>query len=775
MTDFASLNIKFLPGVGPKRAELLNKELKIFTYLDLLHYYPYKYIDRSRTYKINEIDGSMPYIQLRGRIVSYSTHGEGARRRLTALFSDGSGVIELVWFKGIRYITDRYKPGTEYTLFGKPTLFNGKFNIAHPELDPIDDRIDNTTGLQGYYTTTEKMKNAFLNSKALQKMVYTLLSSIQSPLPETLPAPVLSRMQLMGLTDALRNIHFPVSVNHLRRAELRLKFEELFYLQLHILRYTRLRNRKLGGFRFGHIGDYFNNFYHHLLPFELTQAQKRVIKEIRADMGSGRQMNRLLQGDVGSGKTLVALMSMLIAVDNGYQACLMAPTEILATQHYDGLKKMIEPLGLRIELLTGSVTKKRREPILNGLLTGEVNLLIGTHALLEDSVNFANLGFVVIDEQHRFGVEQRARLWQKNKIPPHILVMTATPIPRTLAMTVYGDLDVSVIDQLPPGRKPIQTLLQYDNKRAKLYASLRKQLQIGRQAYIVYPLIQESEKSDLKNLEEGFDHIREIFPEYSVCMVHGKMKAADKEHEMQKFVSGEARIMVATTVIEVGVNVPNASVMIIENAERFGLAQLHQLRGRVGRGAEQSYCILMTSYQISQDTRKRLEIMAETNDLELADYARLCDVFTIGGTKVGALFGEAVVITSPLLKKDFRYLMKQRGAMLAKGRLLGIQFETLFSDGLYLEISRHAVRMARKLQDAFESHGIEIRYPSTTNQIFPVVPNDALARLSGKYAFSHVEPVEGDRSVVRFCTCWATKEENVDSLIRDLPAALSAQ
>ena len=614
MNDLASLNIKYLPGVGPKRAELLNKELEIFTYLDLLHYYPYKYIDRSKTYKISEIDGSMPYIQLRGRIVSYNTHGEGARRRLTALFSDGTGVIELVWFKGIRYITDRYKPGTEYTLFGRPTLFNGKFNIAHPELDPIDDRIDNTTGLQGYYTTTEKMKNAFLNSKALQKMIYTLLAGIQAPLPETLPAPVIAHQQLMGLTDALRNIHFPASINHLRRAELRLKFEELFYLQLHILRYTRLRNQKLGGFRFDHIGDYFNNFYHHILPFELTQAQKRVIKEIRADMGSGRQMNRLLQGDVGSGKTLVALMSMLIAVDNGYQACLMAPTEILATQHYEGLKAMVEPLGLRIELLTGSVTKKRRVPILDGLLTGEVNLLIGTHALLEDTVNFANLGFVVIDEQHRFGVEQRARLWNKNKIPPHILVMTATPIPRTLAMTVYGDLDVSVIDQLPPGRKPIQTLLQYDNRRAQLYAALRKQLQMGRQAYIVYPLLQEREKSDLKNLEEGYDLIREAFPEYQVCMVHGKMKAAEKEAQMQRFVSGEAQIMVATTVIEVGVNVPNASVMIIENAERFGLAQLHQLRGRVGRGAEQSYCILMTSYKINQDTRKRLELMTETND-----------------------------------------------------------------------------------------------------------------------------------------------------------------
>ncbi len=614
MIDLTQLDIQYLPGVGPKRAELLNKELEIFTYHDLLHYYPYKYIDRSKMYTIREIDGSMPYIQLRGKIVSYATHGEGARRRLTALFSDGTGVIELVWFKSIKYITNHYLPGKEYTLFGKPTLFNGKFNIAHPELDAIDDRIDSSTGLQGHYNTTEKMKNASLNSKALQKMIYTLLAGLQAPLPETLPPSIVARRQLMSTSDALRNMHFPVSVNHLQRAELRMKYEELFYLQLHILRYTRLRNKKLRGFQFPRIGDYFNNFYHRILPFKLTQAQMRVIKEIRADMGSGRQMNRLLQGDVGSGKTLVALMSMLIAVDNGFQACLMAPTEILATQHYEGLKAMVEPLGLRIELLTGSISKKRREPILNGLLTGEVHLLIGTHALLENTVNFANLGYVVIDEQHRFGVEQRARLWHKNTTPPHILVMTATPIPRTLSMTVYGDLDVSVIDQLPPGRKPIQTLLQYDGKRAQLYASLRNQLQLGRQAYIVYPLIQESEKSDLKNLEEGYDHIREIFPEYEVCMVHGKMKPADKESEMQKFVSGQARIMVATTVIEVGVNVPNASVMIIENAERFGLAQLHQLRGRVGRGADQSYCILMSSYQISQDTRKRLEIMVETND-----------------------------------------------------------------------------------------------------------------------------------------------------------------
>ncbi|MCU6768611.1 ATP-dependent DNA helicase RecG [Barnesiella propionica] len=614
MPDIAYIDIKYLPGVGPKKADLLNKELGIYSYRDMLYYFPYKYIDRSKTYRIKEIDGNMPYIQLRGRILAYSTQGEGARRRLTATFSDGTGTVELVWFKGIRFITDKYKPGNEYTLFGKPTLFNGKINIAHPELDHVDDILDRNTGLQGYYTTTEKMKNNFLNSKGLQKIIYNLWNSLQGPLEESLSDEVINRARLIGINDAIRNIHFPLSVDKLRLAEFRLKFEELFYLQLHILRYTQLRSRKLGGFVFKHIGDYFNSFYHDVLPFELTEAQKRVIREIRSDVGSGRQMNRLLQGDVGSGKTLVALMCMLMALDNGFQACLMAPTEILATQHYETIRQLTEPIGIRTGLLTGSTRKKERETLLNELLTGEIHLLIGTHALIEDTVNFSNLGMVIIDEQHRFGVAQRAKLWKKNKIPPHVLVMTATPIPRTLAMTVYGDLDVSVIDELPPGRKPVQTLLQYDNKRSTLYTSLRRQIELGRQIYIVYPLIQESEKSDLKNLNDGYNHIREVFPEYKVCMVHGKMKPAEKDTEMQKFASGEAQIMVATTVIEVGVNVPNASVMVIENAERFGLSQLHQLRGRVGRGADQSYCILMTSYKITQDTRKRLEIMAETND-----------------------------------------------------------------------------------------------------------------------------------------------------------------
>ncbi len=620
MSELSMSDIKFLPGVGPKRAELFNKELGIYSYEDLLHYYPYKYIDRSRTYTIREINGTMPYIQLRGKIVGYETQGEGYKRRLTALFADGTGTIELVWFKGIKYVQDRYKPGVEYTLFGRPTLFGNRINIAHPEIDSVDADIDGNSGLQPYYSTTEKMKSHFLNSKAVQKIIATLWKVIPRSLPETLPAAVIARSHVVYLSDALYNIHFPTSPDELRKAQFRLKFEELFYLQLNILRYTRQRMRRLGGFPFTTIGENFNRFYRECLPFDLTGAQKRVLKEIRADVGSGRQMNRLLQGDVGSGKTLVALMSMLMAVDNGYQACMMAPTEILATQHYETLSALLAPIGVRIELLTGSTRKKQRDEIHRGLLSGEVKILVGTHALLEDTVVFNNLGFVVIDEQHRFGVEQRSRLWRKNSCPPHILVMTATPIPRTLAMTVYGDLDVSVIDELPPGRKPVTTIHRYDNRRAELYESIGRQVEQGRQVYIVYPLIQESEKIDLKNLEEGFRQVKEVFPQYTVCMVHGKMKPAEKEAEMQRFVSGEAQIMVATTVIEVGVNVPNATVMVIENAERFGLSQLHQLRGRVGRGADQSYCVLVTSHKLSDDTRKRIEIMTRTNDgFEIAE------------------------------------------------------------------------------------------------------------------------------------------------------------
>ncbi len=612
--DLGQRDLKYLQGVGPRRAELLAKELNIRSVEDLIYYFPYKYIDRSKTYKVAEISGQMPFIQLRGRILSYETIGEGRSARLTARFSDGTGVIELVWFKGVKFIQDKYKVDTEYTLFGKPALFGSRYNIAHPEIDPIDNDLDKNTGLQGYYNTTDAMKRNFLNAKAIQKIIYTLFKSLPGQFTETLPAFVIAKANCIYLNDALKNIHFPESTDMLAKATYRLKFEELFYLQLNILRFTKLRQNKLAGFVFEKIGHHFNNFFQNNLPFELTGAQKRVLKEIRQDVGSGKQMNRLLQGDVGSGKTLVGLMTMIMAVDNGFQACMMAPTEILATQHYEGISKLLEGTGLRIELLTGSTKKKKRAEIHEGLLDGSIHFLVGTHAILEPVVQFHNLGMAIIDEQHRFGVEQRSKLWRKNSRPPHVLVMTATPIPRTLAMTVYGDLEVSVIDELPPGRKPIQTLHQFDNKRGALYASVRKQLELGRQVYIVYPLIEENEKLDYKNLETGFENTKEIFPEYTVCMVHGKMKPADKDEQMQRFVNHEAHIMVATTVIEVGVNVPNASVMIIESAERFGLSQLHQLRGRVGRGADQSYCILITSFKLSEDTRKRMEIMVRTND-----------------------------------------------------------------------------------------------------------------------------------------------------------------
>ncbi len=620
MSDLSTKDIKFLPGVGPKRAEMLNKELNIFSLEDLLYYFPYKYIDRSKIFNISEIDGNMPYIQLKGRITFFEEVGEGRNRRLVAKFTDGTGFIDLVWFKGLKFIVDKYKFNTEYIIFGKPTVFGNRLNIAHPDIDLSEDFLDKNAGLSGFYNTSEKMKNNFLNSKAIQKIIYSLIQSISQPLPETLPSHIISQVHLISLDEAIRNIHFPKNPEILRKAEYRLKFEELFYVQLNILRYTKDRQKKANGFIFEKIGDNFNDFYAQKLPFELTNAQKKVIREIRMDVGSGRQMNRLLQGDVGSGKTLVALMTMLMALDNGYQACMMAPTEILANQHFEGISKLLEGLNIRVELLTGSTKKKKRIELLADLQAGNIHILLGTHALIEDPVIFSNLGMVVIDEQHRFGVAQRAKLWKKNIQPPHILVMTATPIPRTLAMTVYGDLDVSVIDELPPGRKPIQTLLQFENKRAALYEFVRKQIQIGRQIYIVYPLIQESEKMDYKNLEDGYEHIKEIFKEYTVCMVHGKMSPAEKDAEMQRFVNNEAQIMVATTVIEVGVNIPNASVMIIENAERFGLSQLHQLRGRVGRGAEQSYCILLSSYKISADTRKRLSIMVESNDgFEIAE------------------------------------------------------------------------------------------------------------------------------------------------------------
>ena len=620
MFDLTTRDIKYLQGVGPQRATMLNKELNIFSLYDLLYYFPYKYVDRSRLYYIHEIDGNMPYIQLKGQILSFETIGEGRQRRLVAHFSDGTGVVDLVWFQGIKYLMGRYKAHEEYIVFGKPTVFNGRINVAHPDIDSAKDLTLSSMGLQPYYNTTEKMKRAGLNSHALEKLMSNAFALLQGTFSETLSTKIVGENHLMSLDEALRNIHFPQNPDKLRRAQYRLKFEELFYVQLNILRYTKDRQRKYRGLVFERIGEVFNTFYSQNLPFQLTGAQKRVIKEIRKDMGSGRQMNRLLQGDVGSGKTLVALMSMLIALDNGYQACMMAPTEILAAQHYETIKQFLFGMKVRVELLMGSVKGNKRKEILNGLLTGEVQILIGTHAVLEDTVSFSSLGMVVIDEQHRFGVAQRAKLWAKNTCPPHVLVMTATPIPRTLAMTLYGDLDVSVIDELPPGRKPIQTIHQFDNRRASLYSGIRKQIGEGRQIYIVYPLIKESEKMDIKNLEEGYEHICAEFPECKISKVHGQMKPAEKDMEMQRFVNGETQIMVATTVIEVGVNVPNASVMVIENAERFGLSQLHQLRGRVGRGADQSYCILVTSYKLSEETRRRLEIMVQTNDgFEIAE------------------------------------------------------------------------------------------------------------------------------------------------------------
>ena len=593
----------------------------ITSFKDLLYYFPYKYVDRSRLYTIGEIDGAMPYVQLRGSILSFESMGQGRKERLVGHFSDGTGIIDLVWFKGLKFITGRYKVGQEYLIFGKPTVFGERIQMVHPDIDRADEVTLSTMGLRPYYNTTERMKRLAFTSNVIERLMNNLFHALEKEtMEETLSDKIIRDCHLMPLREALMGAHFPKNPEQLRRAQLRLKFEELFYVQLNILWYTKERREKYRGIVFSRIGEVFNSFYAEHLPFELTGAQKRVIKEMRRDLGSGRQMNRLLQGDVGSGKTLVALMLMLIALDNGRQACLMAPTEILACQHHETISGLLKGMDVRVELLTGSVKGKRREAILSGLLTGDVDILIGTHAVIEDTVNFAALGLVVIDEQHRFGVAQRAKLWKKNAEPPHVLVMTATPIPRTLAMTVYGDLDVSVIDELPPGRKPVRTIHQFDNRRGELYAFIRQQVSQGRQVYVVYPLIEESEKMDIKNLEEGYVHVCEAFPELRVSKVHGRMKAAEKEAEMQRFASGESQILVATTVIEVGVNVPNASVMVIENAERFGLSQLHQLRGRVGRGADQSFCILVTGYKLTEETRKRIEIMVETADgFEIAE------------------------------------------------------------------------------------------------------------------------------------------------------------
>ena len=609
-------DIQFLPGVGPNRKNMLSQELGINTIGDLLQYYPYRYVDRSRLYSIRELTGDMPYVQVKGRILSFETFKMGGRKeRVVAHFTDGSGrVMDLVWFVYGKNALNKYKVNTDYVVFGKPAVFNGRIQVAHPDVEPAEALELSTMKMLPYYHTTEKMKKAGMNSRTIEKLTKTMVSTMQETLPETLLPDMLQRLHLMGRDEALRTIHYPQNAKDLERARVRLKFEELFYVQLNILRYASDHRRKYRGFIFSRVGDLFNTFYYHHLPFDLTGAQKRVIREIRQDMGSGRQMNRLLQGDVGSGKTLVALMTMLIALDNGYQACIMAPTEILAEQHLQTIRDFLGDMAIRVELLTGIVKGKKRQEVLNGLLTGEVQILVGTHAVIEDTVQFARLGMVVVDEQHRFGVAQRAKLWSKSINPPHVLVMTATPIPRTLAMTLYGDLDVSVIDELPPGRKPIRTLYVYDSRMGSLYEGIHRQIEQGRQVYVVFPLIEESESMDLKNLEDGFEQLKEAFPEYRLSKVHGKMKPKEKEEEMQRFVSGETQMLVATTVIEVGVNVPNASVMVILEAQRFGLSQLHQLRGRVGRGADQSYCILVTNFQLSADTRKRIEIMCETND-----------------------------------------------------------------------------------------------------------------------------------------------------------------
>jgi ATP-dependent DNA helicase RecG len=666
MPDLLSTDIQYLPGVGPKRAELLNKELNIRTFGDLLYYFPYKYIDRTKFYTVSEIRSNLPYIQVKGRIGSLQIVGIRNRKRMVAEFSDGTGTIDLVWFQGVNWIKESLKPGIDYIVFGKPSLYGRQINIIHPEIEEAakyESQIN--SALQAFYGSTEKAKKSYLTSKAIQKLIANLFKNFKIEVPESLPGYLLKKLRFLPLSESLRQIHFPSSPGQLGKAQLRLKFEELFYIQLNILKQKYTREKFTEGFVFSKVGDYLNSFYHKKLPFELTDAQKRVIKEIRKDMGSGKQMNRLLQGDVGSGKTLVALMVMLIALDNGFQACIMAPTEILAFQHYDTICQMVEGLNINVRLLTGSTKKSERDAIHEELMKGTLQMLIGTHALIEETVKFMNLGLAIIDEQHRFGVAQRARLRNKNQKPPHVLVMTATPIPRTLAMTLYGDLDVSVIDELPPGRKPIKTIHYTDSKRLRVHGFMRQQIADGRQIFIVYPLIQESEKMDYKDLEDGYFSIKQAFPspQYAVSMVHGRFKAEDKEFEMSRFKSGKTHIMVATTVIEVGVDIPNASVMIIESAERFGLSQLHQLRGRVGRGADQSWCVLMTANRLTEEAKLRIETMVRTNDgFEIAEAdLRLRGPGDIEGTQQSGIPFELKIAN---LGKDGQILQYARDTVL---------------------------------------------------------------------------------------------------------------
>ena len=623
MANILDTDIKFLPGIGPKRAELLGKELGIFTFRDMLYFFPFRYIDRSKVYTIRELQPTMAYIQVRGKIVSAGTAGDSPRsKRFTAILQDPTGRIELVFFKGIKWIEEKIKVGQEYIAFGKPSEFNGVINMVHPELNlPTDEILYGGSTMMGVYSSTEKIRNSGIGNKQISKFQLTILEKYLSSIPDSLPSYILQKKKLCTLQEALKNIHFPTDNSLLARAQLRLKYEELFYLQLGLLKQKSIRMRNDGGILMPKVGEAFNKCYSSL-PYPLTGAQKRVIKEMHADMKSGKQMNRLLQGDVGSGKTLVAVLCSLLAVDNGYQACIMAPTEVLAQQHYKGISELLAPTGVSVALLTGSTKTKERKELLPALAAGEIKVLVGTHALIEETVAFKNLGLAVIDEQHRFGVEQRSRLWDKSPVPPHILVMTATPIPRTLAMTLYGDLDVSVLDELPPGRKPVKTLHATETQRGRIFTFMKEQIKAGRQIFVVYPLIKESEKMDYKNLQEGYEAIIQEFPapEYITAVVHGKQKNEDKQHDMDLFASGRAHILVATSVIEVGVNVPNASVMIIESAERFGLSQLHQLRGRVGRGSEKSYCILMTGYKLSKESRQRIELMCQTSDgFELAE------------------------------------------------------------------------------------------------------------------------------------------------------------
>lgn len=642
--SFLDTPVEYLKGVGPERAKVLKTEFDIHTFGDLLRWYPYRYVDRTRFYSTAEVNADLPFVQLRGQILNMQLVGQKQGKRVTARFVDSAGELELVWFQGHKWLQGKFLPGKEYIVFGKPSVYNGRINIAHPEVEEVkEENLKRTSALQPMYSSSERAKLKGLDSKGILKLMKVLVPMAEGKIQETLPADVLEKLKMLSRPDALREIHFPTDPHQLRRAEARIKFEEFLYIQLRLLRVKRMRQENFKGYIFSKVGDSFNTFYDKYLPFPLTNAQKRVIKEIRADIGSGKQMNRLLQGDVGSGKTVVALMCMLIANDNGFQACLMAPTEILAVQHFNTLRDLLKDMPVQVGLLTGNTKQSERRVLHESLRNGNMHILVGTHALIEDEVQFRNLGLVVIDEQHRFGVEQRSRLWRKSVSPPHILVMTATPIPRTLAMTLYGDLDSSLIDEMPPGRKPIRTVHFYDSQRLRVFGFMKEEIAKGRQVYVVYPLIDESEKLDYKDLMDGYESVSRAFPppDFRVSIVHGRMKAADKEMEMQRFIRRETQIMVATTVIEVGVNVPNASVMVIESAERFGLSQLHQLRGRVGRGADQSYCILMTGQKLSKDTKLRMDTMVRTNDgFEIAEVdLKLRGPGDLEGTQQSGLLG----------------------------------------------------------------------------------------------------------------------------------------